>query len=232
MSILVDGNSKQILSTESENNIIIKFKDKVSCSYVTEPFQLKGKAVLSQFLNKYFFSLLDGSVPHHVVEFLNDTAFIARKLRMLPVIIAVRNFAAGSICERKNYERGEWFAFPLIEYFVKTQDGILEEISEDEIVSKNILTFPEIDLLLNASRYINKIIYSDLNDKGLVLADIKLSFGRNKNGFYLADELTPATMRIWDKQTRESLDRDVLLNDNYDLIKTYTFLAERLGITL
>ncbi len=50
--------------------------------------------------------------------------------------------------------------------------------------------------------------------RGAILVDFKLEFGRNHNGALLiGDELSPDSWRLWDKETKEILDKDRFRKD-------------------
>ena len=60
----------------------------------------------------------------------------------------------------------------------------------------------------------------------LRLVDFKIEFGRTNEGeILLADEISPDTCRIWDKQSDTNFDKDVYREDTGSIIETYqTFL--------
>jgi phosphoribosylaminoimidazole-succinocarboxamide synthase len=61
------------------------------------------------------------------------------------------------------------------------------------------------------------------------LVDFKLEFGRQKDGsILLADEVSPDTCRLWDKQTNEHLDKDIYRRDLGDIIPVYQEVLNRL----
>lgn len=233
MTLLYEGKSKQVFTADNNSQVLIKFKDSVTALNGQKENIFENKANVTSAINKYFFSLINGAVPNHIISFNNDASFVAKKLTMIPIKLVVRNFAAGSICERKQYNRGEWFPYPLVEYFFKSDELSNPEISEGEIVSKGILNFDQIDVLIDFSRRVTQLIWTELISKKLYLVDIKFEFGKDAEGnIYLADEISPDTCRIWDSNTRESLDKDVYRENKADLIETYLKLAERLEIEL
>jgi len=69
---------------------------------------------------------------------------------------------------------------------------------------------------------------------GIKLIDLKLEFGRLKEGdkheVILADEISPDTCRLWDSLTDKKLDKDRFRKGLGDLIPAYEEVAKRLGI--
>jgi phosphoribosylaminoimidazole-succinocarboxamide synthase len=51
------------------------------------------------------------------------------------------------------------------------------------------------------------------DSRNLILVDFKLEFGRFKGKIILADEISPDTCRLWDKTTKEKLDKDRFRRD-------------------
>lgn len=231
MTLLYEGKSKQVFTSNNDTEVLIKFKDSVTALNGQKEDIFENKAKVTSAINKYFFTIINNAVPNHIIAFSDDASFVAKKLTMIPIEVVVRNFAAGSICERKKYNRGEWFPYPLLEYFVKSDELSNPEISEGEIVNQRILNFDQIDVLIDYSRRVTQLIWTELISKKLYLVDIKFEFGRDPDGnIYLADEISPDTCRIWDVETRESFDKDVYKENKADLVDTYLKLAERLEI--
>lgn len=233
MTLLYEGKSKQILSSDNDNHVLIKFKNTVTALSEGKEDVFENKARVTSSINKYCFNLIKNSIPTHIVSFNNDSSFVAKKLTMIPVKIIIRNFAAGSICERKNYNEGEWFPYPLLEYFLENDEFSSPFITEDYIVDNNILNFDQIDVLIDFSRRANQILWTDFLSKNLRLVDVKFEFGRDSEGYiYLADEISPDTFRVWDSETGESLGKDVYRENKANLVQTYSKLADRLEIKL
>ena len=78
---------------------------------------------------------------------------------------------------------------------------------------------------------VNEVLKKLFDEKGIILVDFKIEIGRDKDGNLLvADEISPDTMRLWDKETRDVLDKDVFRKDLGDVIAKYRIVAERLGL--
>ncbi|MFP3326301.1 phosphoribosylaminoimidazolesuccinocarboxamide synthase, partial [Planococcus sp. SIMBA_160] len=62
------------------------------------------------------------------------------------------------------------------------------------------------------------------------LIDFKLEFGiDHENRILLADEISPDTCRLWDKDTNEKLDKDVFRRNLGGLTNAYEEIFKRLG---
>ena len=56
---------------------------------------------------------------------------------------------------------------------------------------------------------INELLSRFFDERGILLVDFKLEFGKDADGnIILADEISPDTCRLWDKDTHKKLDKD------------------------
>ena len=65
---------------------------------------------------------------------------------------------------------------------------------------------------------------------GIELIDFKIEFGRFHGQIILADEVSPDTCRLWDKETHEKLDKDRFRRDLGNVEDAYNEVFRRLGI--
>ena len=64
----------------------------------------------------------------------------------------------------------------------------------------------------------------------MIIADTKFEFGRLNGQIILADEVSPDTCRLWDKETHEKLDKDRFRRDMGNVEDAYNEVFRRLGI--
>ena len=232
MNPVFEGKSKQIFETDRDDEVIIRFKDKVAFDFDPSLNHFfDGKAKYTSAVNKYMFKKLSTSIPHHYLRENDETSFVAKKLDIIPVKIVMRNFSAGSILERKGYKKGEWFVFPLLEYFFKNPEGRDLEVSEGLIVDNGLLNYEQLDVMIDFARRANQILWTNFREKDLYLVDVKFEFGRDAEGnIMIADEITPDSARIWLPNKAGSLDKDVFVENSADLVQTYEQLVAMLGV--
>lgn len=85
------------------------------------------------------------------------------------------------------------------------------------------------DIIRQAARSINKVLQELFNQMNITLIDFKLEFGRDATGnILLADEISPDTCRLWDKETNQKLDKDVFRRNIGNLTDVYTEVLNRL----
>ena len=79
---------------------------------------------------------------------------------------------------------------------------------------------------------VNGILKKLFDDANLLLVDYKLEFGSQDGEIYLGDEFTPDGCRLWDKETREKLDKDRFRKGLGGVVEAYEEVALRLGVPL
>lgn len=233
MVLLYEGKAKQVYSGDSPDEVLIKFKDQVTALNGVKKDLIDGKGRVNLAFTRHFFSILKGVLDTHVVSFIDDLSFKAKSVKIIPLEVVVRNYAAGSICKRLNFNKGVKFETPIVEFFFKDDDLGDPIMSETEILNNNILSIEDLNELKKSSLLVNKVLSKEALKNSLILVDFKLEFGKDsENKLLLADEISPDTCRFWDADTMESLDKDVYREEKGDLLQTYIKLANRLGVEL
>ncbi len=231
MTLLYEGKTKQLFSTDNENEILIKFKDSY-CPVAAEREVIFKKEKLASDFNKHYFFILDSLIQNHIIKYNDDNSFIAKKCEIIPLKIVIRNFSAGSICLRKGYKKGEWFPYPLIEYFLKTGEEQLPEVTEAQIVQSGMMNYDAIDKIIELTTLVNKLLRESIIKKDLLLIDVELEFGVDSGGnILLVDEVSPYTMRISSQDTKLYWDKDAFkAKCSEEVIESYKELAKILGV--
>ena len=104
-------------------------------------------------------------------------------------------------------------------------------LNDDLIVALKIATPQELKKMKKTALEINKRMTVILAKQGITLVDFKIEFGRQGKTIFLGDEISMDSMRLWDKKTGESLDKDVYRFDKGDVMKTYDSVAQRITHT-
>jgi phosphoribosylaminoimidazole-succinocarboxamide synthase len=99
----------------------------------------------------------------------------------------------------------------------------------DEIIGALGLATPaELKKIKKIALEVNSHLSRFLSEQGITLVDFKLEFGRGGKTIYVGDEISMDSMRLWDKKTGESLDKDVYRLDKGDVIATYNRVSKRI----
>jgi len=228
-----DGKSKRVYVKSSEE-IVMEFKDEVTAGDGAYKALVPGKGVLCALISAHLFRVLeDSGISTHFVEYDGLRSITAKKLKMVPVEVIVRNYSYGSLLKRMPlYGELDPLVPPLVEFHYKDDSLHDPLILPEDILRTNILTSRELSRIIELSILVNHVLSKHFRSAGLKLVDIKLEYGFNSSGeLLLADEVSGDTFRVLDENGRH-LDKEVFRKTkNTDLLlKAYQELATRLGL--
>ncbi|WP_436881701.1 phosphoribosylaminoimidazolesuccinocarboxamide synthase [Staphylococcus gallinarum] len=227
MSLLYEGKAKRIYSTDTENVLRVEYKDEVTAGNGAKKDHIEGKGRLNnQITSRIFDYIKKEGIGSHFIEQISETEQLVEAVEIIPLEVVVRNIAAGSITKRLGFDKGHVFETPLVEFFYKNDDLNDPLITEDHIGLLNLASESEVEVLKQSAKAINAKLLQLMDEMGLRLVDFKIEFGRTQDGrVILADEISPDTCRIWDKNSDTNFDKDVYREDTGSIIETYqTFL--------
>ncbi|MBC9874245.1 phosphoribosylaminoimidazolesuccinocarboxamide synthase [Macrococcoides bohemicum] len=230
MTLVYEGKAKRVFNTEDNNIYRIEYKDEVTAGNGAKKDKMEGKGRLNNLITSYFFErLAQEGVDSHFIERISDTEQRVKKVTIIPLEVVVRNFAAGSIVKRLGFENGQAFEKPLVEFYYK-EDALNDPfISDDHVKLLGLANDEDIAELKRQALIVNETLIKIMDEMNLKLIDFKIEFGKDSEGkILLADEISPDTCRIWDKETNENFDKDVYRNDTGSLIETYTKFYNKL----
>ena len=93
-----------------------------------------------------------------------------------------------------------------------------------------LATYEELAEIYRITGQINDLLKNAFDKIGITLVDFKIEFGKNSKGeILLADEITPDTCRLWDKETGMKLDKDRFRRDLGGIEEAYIEVLKRLG---
>ncbi|WP_102347884.1 phosphoribosylaminoimidazolesuccinocarboxamide synthase [Bacillus sp. Marseille-P3661] len=230
-NLLYEGKAKRIYSTDEENIVWVEYKDDATAFNGEKKAQITGKGRLNNEITSLLFALLtEAGVPNHFVERLSDTEQLVKKVKIIPLEVVVRNIIAGSLSKRIGVEEGVTMETPIVEFYYK--DDALGDplINNDHIRYLNIATDEQLVQIREMALKINDILVAYFTDREIRLVDFKLEFGVTEQGeVILADEVSPDTCRLWDKNTNQKFDKDVFRRDLGSLTDAYEEILKRLG---
>lgn len=233
MAVLYEGKAKRVKTTEDPFILEIEYKDEVTAGNGAKHDFLPGKGRLNNLISSEIFMRLENKgVPSHFIKRVSETNQYVKRVSIIPLEVVVRNIAAGSIVKRLGFEEKSEFIPPLIEFYLK-DDALNDPIlTEAHIKLLNIATGEDIDELKERACQVNTTLIDVMGQMSLKLVDFKLEFGRDEAGnIVLADEISPDTCRLWDKDTDENFDKDVYRDDTGSLIDTYERFYNKLEET-
>ena len=233
--LIYEGKAKKVFSHDDKDKVIIEFKDDATAFNSLKKARFKGKGKLNcQISAKIFELLINKNIPTHFLELKNENTMIAKKIKVIPLEIVLRNIAYGSLCKQTNIKPGTVLAKPLIDIYLKNDELNDPLITRDRIELMNIISSKDLDLIINLTLKVNEILKSFFKNIQLQLVDFKLEFGYDfKNNILLGDEISPDNCRLWDlnqkNDTIVSLDKDRFRNDLGGLVEAYSEINRRMN---
>jgi len=228
---LYAGKAKSVYFTDDDDFLIIHFRNDTSAFDGEKIEQLDRKGMVNNKFTAFIMEQLEqAGVKTHHVKLLSNEEAVVKKLDMLPIECVVRNISAGSICKRLGVEEGLDLNPPTFEFFLKNDALHDPMINDYHIRSFGWATDQEIDEMKSLTFQVNTVLKKLFDDAGMLLVDYKLEFGRFKGELLLGDEFSPDGCRLWDKDTRNKLDKDRFRQGLGGVIEAYEEVGHRLGI--
>ncbi len=232
--LIYEGKAKKVFSHDDADKVIIEFKDDATAFNSLKKAKFEGKGKLNCSINAKIFELLiKNNIPTHFLKLKSENTIIAKRIKVIPLEIVLRNIAYGSLCKQTTIKAGTVLAKPLIDIYLKNDRLNDPLITKDRIELMNILNSKDLDLITDLTLKINIILKSFFKKIDLKLVDFKLEFGYDfKNKILLGDEISPDNCRLWDLNQKNdiivSLDKDRFRNDLGGLIEAYSEINRRI----
>jgi len=230
MKELLQGKVKTVWSTDQLGEVIVEYNNKVTAGNGRKIDFPEGKGeVCCEISSILFEKLQQVGVDTHYIKLETPTRMRCKKVNIIPIEVVVRNVAAGSLCRQTYLREGIPLHPPLVEFYLKDddKDDPLLTIDRMERMGYNEILY---SLLISKALEVNDVLKEIFSNMDLDLIDFKLEFGNDsENGhLVLADELSPDSMRLWKKGTRESFDKDLFRKDEGDIVPAYREILDRL----
>lgn len=225
---IYEGKAKKLYKTENPDLVIQEFKDDATAFDATKRGTIVNKGIVNNKLSEKIFNFLsEKGIPTHFVKRLSDRDMLVKKVKIVPIEVTIRNVVAGGMAKLLGLEEGLALKEPVLEYHYK-EDKLHDPLINDyHIRALGIATDRELATIKKYSFKINEVLKKFFDSKNLMLVDFKLEFGRYKGRIVLADEISPDTCRLWDKTTREKLDKDRFRRDLGNVEEAYQEVLRR-----
>ncbi|MCQ9200556.1 MAG: phosphoribosylaminoimidazolesuccinocarboxamide synthase [Prochlorococcus marinus CUG1437] len=234
-ALIYEGKAKKVFTHDDIEKVRIEFKDDATAFNALKKEKFEGKGKLNCLISARIFEILiKNNIPTHFIELENENTMIAKKIKVIPLEIVLRNTAYGSLCKQTTIKPGTFLSKPLIDIYLKNDELNDPLITKDRIELMNILSSDDLELIVNLTLKVNKILKSFFKNIQLQLVDFKLEFGYDfKNNILLGDEISPDNCRLWDLNQKNgtivSLDKDRFRNDLGGLIEAYSEINRRIN---
>ncbi len=237
---IYEGKAKILYEGPEPGTLVQYFKDDATAFNAEKKAVLDGKGVLNNRISEFVMLLLaEIGVPNHFIKRLNMREQLIKKVEIIPLEVICRNLAAGTMAKRLGIEEGEKLPRSVVEFCLKRDDLGDPLVSEEHIHAFGWASSTELDEMIAMTLRINDYLQGMFAGIGINLIDFKIEFGRlevsNNDGVIghqviLADEISPDSCRLWDRETNKKLDKDRFRRDLGEVTEAYTEVATRLGI--
>ena len=227
--LLYSGKAKSVYRTDEDGKLIVEFRDDITAFDGGKKDVLRNKGSYNAEVSAFFFDYLEkNGVKTHFVSMIDARHMVVRELQMIPLEVIVRNIAAGSIVRNYPFKEGTKLDPPVIVIDYKDDSRHDPMLNDDLIIALGIATPAELRKIKKAALEVNRLLFSFLAKQGITLVDFKIEFGRKGKTIFLGDEISMDSMRLWDKKSGESLDKDVYRFEKGDVMATYNQVAQRI----
>ncbi len=233
--LIYEGKAKKVFTYDDLDKVKIEFKDDATAFNALKKEKFEGKGKLNCLISARIFEILiKKNIPTHFIELENENTMIAKKIKVIPLEIVLRNTAYGSLCKQTTIKPGTLLSKPLIDIYLKNDELNDPLLTKDRIELMKILSADDLEFIINLTLKINVILKSFFKNIQLQLVDFKLEFGYDLgNNIILGDEISPDNCRLWDLNQKNdiivSLDKDIFRNDLGGLIEAYSEIHRRIN---
>ena len=226
---LYEGKAKKVFATDDANLVIVDYKDDATAFNGEKKGTITGKGVINNVMSNHMFQLLEQQgVPTHFVEQLSERETLVKKVSIVPLEVIIRNISAGSFAKRYGVEEGIVFDEPTIEFSYKNDELGDPLMNAYHAIALKAATREEIETIKAMAFKVNEVMKQYFDTLNVILVDFKLEFGKTADGkIVLADEISPDTCRLWDKTTKEKLDKDRFRRDMGGVEEAYQEIMKR-----
>ncbi len=228
--MLYEGKAKQIYLTENPEEVVVYFKDDATAFNAQKrgSFQLKGE--MNNAITTLIFEYLqEQGVETHFIKQLNEREQLVKKVDIIPLEMVVRNYAAGSMAQRLGVEEGIKSPVTIFDICYKKDELGDPLINDHHAVFLGAATYEELKEMYALTDKINEALKALFDKMNIILVDFKIELGKTSDGkIVLADEISPDTCRLWDKDTLKKLDKDRFRRDLGEVTEAYVEIYNRL----
>ena len=197
----------------SDKYLVMVASDRISAFDVVLPKGIPYKGqVLNQIASKFLDAMAD-ICPNWKISSPDPNVTIGRFCKIYPVEMIIRGYLTGS--SWRTYQKGsrqicgvavpdgmkehQRFPEPIITPTTKAAEGHDEDITEEELLAKDLIPKEEYELIKKYTYAIFKRGTEIAAKHGLILVDTKYEFGKGADGqIYLCDEIhTPDSSRYF-----------------------------------
>ena len=228
--MLYEGKAKQVFATDKVDEVVVRFKDDATAFNAQKRGQVDKKGQMNNVITTLIFEYLnDKGISTHFIKQIDEREQLVKKVDIIPLEMVVRNYVAGSMAQRLGVEEG--LKSPVTIFDICYKDDTLGDplINDYHAIFLGAATREELDEMYALTGKINEILIDLFDKMNIILVDFKIELGKTMDGkIILADEISPDTCRLWDKDTMKKLDKDRFRRDLGEVTEAYEEIYHRL----
>jgi phosphoribosylaminoimidazole-succinocarboxamide synthase len=215
--LIAQGKVRDIYEADEERLLLVA-SDRISTYDVVHPTPIPDKGKVLTGLTAFWLDKTAHVCPNHLVSYTDvpaehaGRAMLVERLEMVPVECVVRGYitgsgwkdylATGAVCGialPDGLQESEQLPEPIFTPATKAEIGDHDENVDFERAAEIVGDRELLEELRRLSIAIYEIGAAHARERGILLADTKLEFGRRRDGtIVLGDEvLTPDSSRFW-----------------------------------
>ncbi len=232
--MLYEGKAKQVFATDNAEEVVVRYKDDATAFNAQKKGQVDKKGELNNAISTLIFEyLIENGVSTHFIKKLDDREQLVKKVNIIPLEMVVRNYSAGSMAQRLGIEEGIKSPVVIFDICYKKDELGDPLINDHHAVFLGAATYEELNEMYALTGKINEYLIDLFDKMNIILVDFKIELGKTSDGkIVLADEISPDTCRLWDKDTMKKLDKDRFRRDLGEVTEAYEEIYNRLKTAL
>jgi phosphoribosylaminoimidazole-succinocarboxamide synthase len=221
--LLASGKVREIY--DEGDRLLMVASDRISTYDVIHPTPIPGKGAVLTGISAFWFDRTEQIVPNHVVSYTDGVpdqvrgrAMLVDRLQMFPVECVVRGYITGSgwkdyqqtgaVCGielPEGLRESDRLPEPIFTPATKAEIGDHDENVDFDRAAEILGDRAALEELRRLSIELYTFAADHARERGIILADTKFEFGRDKDGrIVVGDEvLTPDSSRFWPADTYE-----------------------------
>lgn len=229
-AMLYEGKAKQVFATDHPEQVVVRFKDDATAFNAQKRGNVDLKGEMNNAITTLIFEYLnERGIKTHFIKKLDEREQLVVKVDIIPLEMVVRNYSAGSMAQRLGVEEGIKSPVTIFDICYKKDELGDPLINDHHAVFLGAATYEELKDMYTLTARINEILKELFDKMNIILVDFKIELGKTADGtIILADEISPDTCRLWDKDTMKKLDKDRFRRDLGEVTEAYVEIYERL----
>lgn len=228
--LLYKGKAKEMYTTNDPDTMWVYYMDQVTAFNGKKKVQMAGKGQTNCEISALIFKdLANHGIKNHFIKQIDSNNQLVKRVKIIPLETVVRNFASGSFEKKFAVKHLMKFDKPVQEFFYKSDELDDPFINDFQAETLKVATEDQMNQMRAIALKVNdrlKEIFSEMN---IDLVDFKVEFGIDSdNQLILADEISPDSCRLIDRDTQKSLDKDVFRKGLGALVPVYKEILGRL----